>query len=343
MLKRHIDNYHFVADSRTGITMRWGKSLNDDPTFAPVPELADISISNHCTKGCSFCYRDSRNNNEFMSVEDYCSVLDSMNHDNYGNVFQVALGGGEPLEHPDFLTIIDKTVHRNIVPNFTTNGIYIDQNICNQIKGKVGAVAISVTSAQEIPTDKVKLLNLHGIRVNLHYLLSSETISEAIKILRGDNSELLDGINAIVFLTYKPAGRADRQFVIKSGFTLDEFLREIETRESKMPKIGFDACFIPMLMRKTKIPRTLIDTCEGGFFSVYIDHRLNVSPCSFSARRDSYNLHVYDFYDIWLNKFDSYREASKNHCRFKECSAYDLCRGCCPYYPEITACYEDKY
>ena len=123
MLKRAIGDYHFVADSSTGLTMRWGKTLQDNPFYAPVPELADISISNHCTKGCSFCYRNSSPNNEFMSVKEYCKVLDAMNHPLYGNVFQVALGGGEPLEHPDFLSIIEETVHRNIVPNFTTNGM----------------------------------------------------------------------------------------------------------------------------------------------------------------------------------------------------------------------------
>ena len=56
MLRRHIGNYNFVGDAKTGITLRWGKTINDNPIFAPVPELADISISNHCTKGCSFCY-----------------------------------------------------------------------------------------------------------------------------------------------------------------------------------------------------------------------------------------------------------------------------------------------
>lgn len=50
MLRRHIGNYNFVGDAKTGITLRWGKTINDNPIFAPVPELADISISNHCTK-----------------------------------------------------------------------------------------------------------------------------------------------------------------------------------------------------------------------------------------------------------------------------------------------------
>ena len=64
-----------------------------------------------------------------MSLNQYCQVLDSLNHPLYGNVFQVAIGGGEPLEHPDFLKIIDATLQRKIVPNFTTNGIFLGNYI----------------------------------------------------------------------------------------------------------------------------------------------------------------------------------------------------------------------
>ena len=201
MLKRTIGNYHFVADSSTGLTMRWGKTMQDNPTFAPVPELADISISNHCTKGCSFCYRNSGPNNEFMSVTEYCKVLDAMKHPLYGNVFQVAIGGGEPLEHPDFLAIIEETVHRNIVPNFTTNGIHLNSKICEAIKGKVGAVALSTISVDEIQTDKITLLASEGIKTNIHYVLSSQNIEEAMSVLNGEMNCRFEGVNAIVFLT----------------------------------------------------------------------------------------------------------------------------------------------
>lgn len=128
-MRRDIGDYHFLADSRTGITFRWGKTKDEDPSFAPIPELADISISNYCTKGCNFCYKNSTPLGRIMSVADYCYVLDEMCHPKYGNVFQVALGGGEPLEHPNFKEIITETLRRNIVPNFTTNGIHLTTDV----------------------------------------------------------------------------------------------------------------------------------------------------------------------------------------------------------------------
>ena len=94
-----------------------------------------------------------------------------------------------------------------------------------------------------------------------------------------------------------------------------------------------------MLMRYTNVNKDLIDTCEGGFFSVYIDHKMNVSPCSFSGGYDNYNLREYDFYDIWENKFQDYRQRQVNKCS-ADCVNHKHCRGCCPYYPQITTCYE---
>lgn len=340
MLKRHIDDYHFLADNKTGMTMRWGKTMQDDPIFAPVPELADISISNHCTKGCSFCYRNSGNNHEWMSVEDYCSVLDAMNHPEYGNVFQVALGGGEPLEHPDFLTIIDETVKRGVVPNFTTNGVHLTEDICNNIQGKVGAVAISAIKVHDIEKDKVDMLHHYGIETNIHYVLSSENIEEATEIACGKYYQLVAGVNAIIFLTYKPAGRAGFEGVIKRGEDYDAFLIAIGMKDVYRPKLGFDACFVPMLLSNATVSPMLVDSCEGGFFSVYIDHKKNVSPCSFSGGKDAYSLDEYDFYDIWNNQFGSFRNKQKNGCKNASCIGLKNCRGCCPYYPEITVCYE---
>ena len=320
--------------------MRWGKTIRENPRFAPVPELADISISNHCTKGCSFCYRDSKKNQEWMSVEDYRSVLDGMNHPEYGNVFQVALGGGEPLEHPDFLAIIDETVKRGIVPNFTTNGVHLTERICNYIQGKVGAVALSTASVNEIDRSKVDMLRQFSIRTNIHYVLSAENIVEATDIAEGKYNKQLDGVNAVIFLTYKPAGRGSAEGIIKRGELYNAFMRTVKKNRMDKPKLGFDACFVPMLLSKGTVSSTLMDSCEGGFFSVYIDHKKNVSPCSFSGGKDMYSLNEHSFYDIWNNQFESFRTRQRNLCKHENCAGFCECRGCCPYYPEITVCYE---
>jgi len=338
MLVRHIGDYHFLADAETGMTFRWGQSFDDDPIFAPVPELADISISNRCSKGCTFCYKDSTPEGHLMTLDEYCQVLDSLCTLDYGTIFQVAIGGGEPLEHPDFFKIVDETAKRGIVLNFTTNGQLLSPKVYAKIRGKVGAMAISASSIKEIELIKPQLVGNNGIKVNIHYILSSNSIRDAEGIANGEYNNLLKDINAVVFLTYKPAGRGREEQVLKNEADTESFIKAIKKPRCSC-KIGFDACFVPMLIQCRAVRKEVVDTCEGGFFSVYIDEYMNVSPCSFSRGKDTFSLKEHDFYDIWQNKLQSYRDRVKNGCK-RECSVHDLCRGACPYYPQITSCYQ---
>ena len=338
MLARHIGDYHFLADPESGVTFRWGKTLGENPLFAPVPELADISISNRCSKGCSFCYKNSTPDGKMMRVEEYCLVLDSLCSPEYGTVFQVAIGGGEPLEHPDFFRIVDETVKRGIVLNFTTNGDLITKEICSSLKGKVGAMAVSASSLSELKRIRRVIDCAEGMKVNVHYILSKESIVDATRIVKGTYNELLRGVNAVVFLTYKPAGRGSERLLLRYGDDLDVFVNTVKGSKT-ICKIGFDACFVPMLIRGKAVRNEMVDVCEGGFFSVYVDEKMNVSPCSFSGGRDAYSLKEFGFYDIWLNKLQAYRKRVKNECK-RDCAARKMCRGCCPYYPQITNCYQ---
>lgn len=338
LLFRQIEDYHFLADSITGITFRWGKSIDDNPTYAPVPELADISISNRCSKACSFCYKDSTPDGKIMTFDEYCYVLDCLNSPEHGTVFQVAIGGGEPLEHPDFLKIVNETVERGIVFNFTTNGRLLTPEVFDLIRGKVGAMAISISSMLEWEEIKDALKGSEGIKVNIHYILSKASIQEAIRLVNGVYNEMLKGVNAVIFLTYKPAGRGTLDWVLNNDIAVNELLKAIKSPKNTC-KLGFDACFVPILLHNHAVRKDIVDTCEGGFFSVYVDEHMRVSPCSFSGGKDTYSLKEYDFYDIWLNKLQPYRSTVRNRCK-RICSVHDLCRGNCPYYPQITRCYQ---
>jgi radical SAM protein with 4Fe4S-binding SPASM domain len=338
-IRRHIGDYNFIADQESGMTFRWGKSFEDNPSFAPVPELVDISISNHCSKGCDYCYRDSKPDGSFISLDDYKFILSSLNHQKYGNVFQVALGGGEPLEHPEILEILDLTKQFNIVPNFTTNGKNITKTLVDNINGKVGAVAVSLNNMNDINNSKIELLIKGGIRTNIHYVIDRNNIKQAIQILEGDFNKELKKVNAIIFLTFKPSGRGDSNHILSNDSCLHKFLESIDNNKASC-NIGFDACFVPQLMRYTKTNIDFIDSCEVGYFSVYIDENLRVAPCSFSNGNDSYSLKEFDFYDIWLNKFDNFRTRTKNTCN-QECNAKTNCKGSCPYFPEITTCFKN--
>jgi len=341
-IKRLSPEYKFLGNKKTGISFRWGKTVDDNPYLAPWPELVDISISNHCTKGCDFCYRNSLPNGSFMSLDDYEYILKSLNHPRWGNVFQVAIGGGEPLEHPDFLKIICKTVEYGIVPNFTTNAVNLNDTIAKEIQDKVGAVAISVTNLEDLKSINYKYLLKYNIKTNIHFVLNKDTLQQALEILEGRHNKILNDFNSIIFLTYKSVGRGHESKNLSYNETLKRFINLIDSNKSVIG-IGFDACFVPVLLHSTKTNVKLIDPCECGFFSVYIDENLNVKPCSFSPQNSKhiYNLKEDTFEDIWVNKFEKYRSGISNNCK-RNCINKVNCRGGCPYYKSINFCYSNK-
>lgn len=346
MIRKHFKGYNFVGVLETGFTLRWGEKLSQNPYMAPWPELADISISNYCTNGCSYCYRASNSKGQFMSLSDYQHVLQELTHEEYGTIFQVALGGGEPLLHPDFVEIIRMTREDfGIIPNYTTCGKFFNQENLEATRKYCGAVAISWDPYRDNLTIEElsklgKLLKENRIRANIHYVISETTIEHARQLLKGEFDEYLDSFNAVIFLTYKPTGRAGYEDTIRSPDKLQSFLDLVNNPETHL-KIGFDACFVPTLLKKTDIDNTLVDSCECGFFSVYIDEKQNVSPCSFCNNdKYRYNLKNSSFKEIWQETFSKYRKYvdEKGKIKCPECDKSGDCRGACPFFDELFLC-----
>ena len=337
-IRRHSVDNNFIGNRLNGLTARWGRSLEQDPVSAPWPELADIAISNRCSKNCSFCYRDSKPDGELMDIEDYSYVLDQLTSPKWGPVFQVAIGGGEPTEHPQLRQILQSTRERGIVPNVTTNGMKLTDDHLEAFRTLCGAVALSVEAIEPKElSPRLSRLTGKGIRTNLHFVLSRTSLPVAIDLLKGTWDNLLREINAIVFLTHKAMGRASPQNNMAFGHELRSFLSLID-RPSSSLRFGFDACFVPMLLRFTKVDSRLIDSCECGFFSIFVDERLNVKPCSFAVGDEfSFNLFDYAFEKIWLDELEPYRQKARRTCSIS-CQARRSCRGPCPYHDSVNLC-----
>jgi radical SAM protein with 4Fe4S-binding SPASM domain len=339
-LRRHATGYNFIGDPDTGVTVRWGRNLTENPARAPWPELVDISISNQCSKGCDFCYRDSRPDGAVMSLETYEHLLDCLTSPIWGPPFQVAIGGGEPLEHPQLLDILDATQRRGIVANFTTNGLLLDAALARSLAGRVGAVAMSANGLSDFDPSKARLLHEAGVRTNLHFILDANTLPQALEIAQGEHDALLSNLSGVVFLARKPKGRSGPEGILRfEDPLLKPFLDAVSSSGSGIP-LGFDACSVPLLLNHGGIDPRTVDACECGFFSVYVDEDLEVRPCSFSGSdRDAWNLLERDFATIWEELFHPYRERQSADSCDRECPGREHCRGKCPLFDEISFCH----
>jgi radical SAM protein with 4Fe4S-binding SPASM domain len=322
----------------TGFFARVPDKGKKEPFWSPHgPELIDISITNWCDKGCEFCYKSSTKHGEHMAIDDYKRVIDQAVE---MRTFQVALGGGNPNQHPGFVEIIEYTASKGVVPNYTTNGRGLSNEILDTTLKHCGAVAISAYPPYDETAAIIKKLVNYGIKTNVHFILDAESIDTAIDWLC-EPPEFLSGINAIIFLSYKPSDRKVlKKKLLRHGTRLEEFFRLATSPQRKL-KVGFDACCVSGVFSRTNTNTSMVDACDAGRFSMYVSEDMKVYPCSFQtglAGGDQIDNET-TLLDIWIKSrnmraFRSY--FSSDRCG--PCSHSPTCMNGCPLFDELVVC-----
>ena len=327
---------------RTGV-IKDGKDTGIDPFMAAFPELLDIGIMGHCKHGrmglCLKagieCYQDglhSERNN--MSLNDFRRIAQECK----GRTFQFALGGcGDPDQHESFEEILKICSEHKIVVNFTSSGLGIDNRIAKLCKEYCGAVAISWYRSPYTVKAINMLLNA-GVKTNIHYVLTKDTLSEAIELLADE--KFPKGINAVVFLLHKPVGLGSYdKMIVNTDERLSEFWKIVDEKQHPY-KIGFDSCAVPGLINScTNIAVDSLDTCEGARWSAYISSDMKMLPCSFDNQEERWavDLRTSSIQEAWQSQtFDAFRRSFQNSC--PACKDRTACMGGCPIRPEIVIC-----
>ena len=246
-------------------------------------------------------------------------------------------GAGDVDTHENFEDIMKLSRKYNIVPNFTTSGILMTKEKAEICKKYCGAIAVSehFTDYTERALD---LLLEAGVKTNIHYVLSNKTIDIAIDRLK--NNGFREGINAVVWLLYKPVGLGIEENMLRADDPrVKEFFELIDKGDYPF-SIGFDSCSASGIVNFTKnINLDTLDFCEGARYSAYIDANMNMMPCSFANQDSSWfmNLKDYTIQEVWdSDLFDKFRYSLKNSC--SGCKNRECCSGGCPLVNQITLC-----
>ncbi len=336
------EEYTVIFNPTNGFFARVEDAGAEEPFWAKHgPELTDIAITNWCDRGCSFCYRMSSPQGNHISLEDYEQVI---NQAHEIGVFQVALGGGNPNQHPEFAEILRLTRHDyGIVPNYTTNGRGLSDKVIEATAAYCGAVAVSAYPPYEETTEAIDLLHSHDITVNMHFILNSRSVDTAIDWLNVPPA-FLENVNAIVFLNYKPIGRhADENLLLNKSPRVAEFF-DLATKGRRSFRIGFDTCTVTGLARFSNAPEVSIEGCDAGRFSMFVSEELAVYPCSYMVETNHNGISLVDttLKDIWSDSdlFESFREQhAKGGC--SNCIKPGQCLSGCPLFPQMNLCPEN--
>lgn len=156
-------NYNVYIDLDNGTKIR----KNNEDCFIPnTVESMDIKITNKCTLGsnCAYCHEGSGPNGK------HGDILSPSFLDNLHPYTELALGGGNILEHPDIDEFLKRCKKRNHICNITVNQNHFIANygrIKNWVEDKlVYGVGISFTEpsydlierAKKIPNSVIHVI-----------------------------------------------------------------------------------------------------------------------------------------------------------------------------------------
>lgn len=206
------DSYWSVFDSTTGNVLRYRREKGAPITRSEVPELVDLSIGNGCNRGCAYCYRGSTPSGGWAPAN---RVLHVFNEINRAEVFEVAIGGGEPFQHPQL-----KEILRGI-PKFDlsrrgagTPAVYIttreldwmnDKEMLYLVKEKISGFGFSVDTCADLKyaREKFEQNGFSAFQINFQVVPEVIAPQELTKILSYAAGEGL----RLTLLGYKTTGR----------------------------------------------------------------------------------------------------------------------------------------
>ncbi len=312
------------------------------------PVLLDLQITTRCNLFCPHCYVNSSASGQDASLEDITKVFDQAQE---AGVFEIALGGGEPTLHPHFETILKECDRRHIVPNLATNGCDLSNAHIKAMKRYCGAVALSLEHlgvkfekrrgyAFSQFLDSVQRLKRENIQVVFQVTVSQSNLSEL-----ADIAKFLVTFEpyGIVFLTFKPVGRAICYDTPLSKVDIHEIVPVIKAcfffLEGKT-KVGYDCCLANALIGTGVSNDCEIQGCSALRTSIAVNWNLDIVPCSFSAQVVG-NLNQTKLIDVWngdqaalfRERFQSKVE-SQDRC--KSCTFKWTCLGGCPEFNLVS-------
>lgn len=294
-----------VFNRDSGCKVRFSFDGEVEQNFKTVtPELVDLKITDRCSFGCTYCYMGSTKNgkdNPKISTWAIAEALGKM------QVFEAAIGGGEPTQSANFIDLLRQLRRHGVVPNFTTYDLewLNDEKRNTTILDLCGSFAYSVRDIG----DANKLVEAHGSldrkhkhKVNAQIVMGTIGRVEFESILAVVDMANID----VTLLGYKTTGFGANYDPIDYGWWPES------VKKAGMWGIGIDTMLAQQTdMRGINVSEKTYHTLEGKS-SCYIDMvEARMGPSSYAATEpiepDEYGWNDSDaLVDQIISKFAKY-------------------------------------
>ena len=258
LLHTYKNGNYYVKIYSDGSKIRFTEEDDFDASF---PESIDIKITNYCDNNCPMCHERS-------SIDGRHASFDVNFFNTLSKGTELAIGGGNPLSHPNLEEFLIKMKRQGVICNITVNQHHLIKDkklvqylINNKLVYGVGISIIDDSNIDEIIT--FAKLNSNCVIHVIAGIISKEILEK-----------LYDKNLKILFLGYKEFGRGvsyyNNEIVNKINY-IKENIKEIS---SHFYVISFDNLAIAQLDMKNQLSNEEYERHymgDDGKFTMYID------------------------------------------------------------------------
>jgi sulfatase maturation enzyme AslB (radical SAM superfamily) len=118
MLGKYKNGNYSVEIMEDGTKIRRTKNSE---FLAEFPECMDVKITDYCDLNCPYCHENSTTNGK------HGNILQASFIDTLQPFTELAIGGGNPVSHPDIIPFLQKLKAKDVIANITVNQKHFNQ------------------------------------------------------------------------------------------------------------------------------------------------------------------------------------------------------------------------
>lgn len=281
--------------------------LGNDCTLS-APETVHLAITTRCNLLCPGCYALQPSAGPELTPAELCGLIDQWSQ---MRIFQLAVGGGEPLLYEGLFEVLSYARQQGMVPNLTTNGVLLTAEVVRRLEeAGVSKVNLSWNGPGHTPRQRsqvvrqaLPLLLDSTLQVGVNLLVTSTMIPSLSDVL-AQLQKL--GLRQVTLLRPKPPTvptKTSRAWYHSNRLRHVDLLRLRTILSSWRGNLKLEVGSALVGLMGNVPPSTLRQRAVYGcaaarrICTVWPDGR--VSPCSFLADLSAGNVHRTAFAELW--------------------------------------------
>lgn len=309
------------------------------------PPLIWLEITRKCNLKCPHCYIDGgmARDNE-LSSEEIIAVIDDLAD---MGVWAIAITGGEPTLHPDFVKFVQHARSRNLLVGIATHGLHLTDHVISGLPKEGVIVSISIDDLHvqhknpdtefNIATEALLRCMQHGLHANIMTTTNRKNVDHLEKIITWGEEHNV----SVRSVPFSPIGDRAKKYAAELENVPEDvnkaarfWLKEMAWEHEYHEKVGL--C-VGLIFNYGLTLAYMSRRCSSGRFLAYICADGTVYPCTMCAGENILspgNLREQAFSQLWRTEWpirkrswDDFKEACEG-CPLNNEHYY--CSGRCP-------------